>query len=209
MFLSSEGCLIKQNVIKTFQSKKFMPWYLLSLHSRYQLWQPQDLRPPRSPSPSAFSTTSREQGLICCFISHFTCHILHRAGPATHQSPTPAREMLCKCSSGLWKVKRRESIFEQNPHPLCALVLSVKGKLFPRWGRNETALAKWMWASVEENTSRATRWSEKQSWINPSCGKAGNTSPIKMTISFTLHVLPWNRERSLHAWRRTEASKMV
>lgn len=126
-----------------------MPWYLLSLHSRYQLWQPQDLCPPRSPSPSAFSTTSREQGLICCFISHFTCHILHRAGPATHQSPTPAREMLCKCSSGLWKVKRRGSIFEQNPHPLCALVLFVKGKLFPRWGCNETALAKWMWASVE------------------------------------------------------------
>lgn len=57
---------------------------------------------------------------------YFTLHLpysLPSKDLTTHQSPTPAREMLCKCSLGLWKVARRGSIFEQNPHSLHALVL--------------------------------------------------------------------------------------
>lgn len=49
----------------------------------------------------------------------------------------------------------------------------LKGKLFPF----ETSLAKWIWISLEKNTSRAKRWSGKQSWINLSYGNGKKNNP--------------------------------
>lgn len=45
----------------------------------------------------------REQALICCFISHLACLILHWAGPPTHQSVTLARQNDMQMS--LWSGK--------------------------------------------------------------------------------------------------------
>lgn len=104
------------------------------------------LHPP-SPLPP------RQQGLISCFISHFTWHILHWAGPPTHQSSTPAAVMLCKCF--LWSMKsgEEEKTYLCRTPIRCYSSFLLKGKLF----FHETSLAKWMWIYLEKNTKRVKK----------------------------------------------------
>lgn len=79
------------------------------------------------------TTTAREQGLICCFISHFTCHILQQAGPPTHQSHRPARRNVMQMLP-----RSVESEEEGNHIHSCTRFL-LKGKQFPQWDSNETS----------------------------------------------------------------------
>ena len=111
--LSSEGCLMKWNEKGKKGFKENEP--CLDIYSVwFQVSGMTVTRYPCSLPRPIFSTISREQDLICRFISHFTWRILQRARPATHHR-RPATEMLCKWSSGLWKVERRGSIFWAEP----------------------------------------------------------------------------------------------
>lgn len=95
---------------------------------------------------------------------YFTLHLPYSSPSRTSDSSEPRTGYRNVMQMFPWSVKSEEEgkhIWAEPSSTPCTSSL-LKGKLFPRRGCNETSLAKWIWISTEKNTSRATRWSEKQ-----------------------------------------------
>lgn len=145
-----------------FQGKKIVDVYSICVPGT--LLHPPLLQPPpsQSRSPSTSTTTSvREQGLICCFISHLACLILHQAGPPRLiRPPRGPGEMLCKCFCRMWEVR---STLERTSSPSRALWFSLKGQtVFSKWGLGRTSLSN----PLRNISNRATKSFSKKNKKN-------------------------------------------
>lgn len=111
---------------------------------------------------------------------YFTLHLPYSSPSGTSDSSEPHTGYRNVMQMFPWSVKSEEEgkhIWAEPSSTPCTSSL-LKGKLFPRWGCNETSLAKCIWISTEKNTSRATGWSEKQrTWITPAMGIQKKMNP--------------------------------